>query len=388
MESFNWGYIIMWGLKGKARSVWLFLIVFLSACSSITIAGETKSESDVDKILQAVEHTSIHYPVLEKTPPPKPIEKKTITVSAAGDFTIGSDESFGYHQTFTQEADQKGVGFFVENIKALFGEDDFTSVNLETTLTTSSQKANKKFRFKGSPAYTEILTLGSIEAVNLANNHTYDYLQKGYKDTIENLKQYNVGYFGNNSRFLTTVKSVQIGALGYNGWNDTSELRNQISQDIDALREEGAKIIIVHFHWGEERSYEPNGIQKSIGRYTIDSGADLVVGHHPHVVQGIEEYKDKFIVYSLGNFMFGGNRNPSDKDTFVFQQVFHLEDGELVDRKEIKVIPYRISSVTSRNNYQPTPLEGEEAKRVMNKIFDLSARISDPVWVAYEKSSN
>jgi poly-gamma-glutamate capsule biosynthesis protein CapA/YwtB (metallophosphatase superfamily) len=111
-----------------------------------------------------------------------------------------------------------------------------------------------------------------------------------------------------------------------------------------------------------------------------------VVGHHPHVVQGIEEYKGKFIVYSLGNFMFGGNRNPSDKDTFVFQQVFHLTDGEFVDKKEIKVISFRISSITSRNNYQSTPLNGEEAKRVLSKIYKLSAQISEPIWVAYDQS--
>jgi hypothetical protein len=84
--------------------------------------------------------------------------------------------------------------------------------------------------------------------------------------------------------------------------------------------------------------------------------------------------------------MFGGNRNPSDKDTFVFRQVFHLEDGELLDKKEIKVIPFRISSTTARNNYQPTPLVGDEATRVLSKIYKLSAQISEPVWVAYESS--
>ncbi|WP_456279157.1 CapA family protein [Bacillus sp. AK128] len=363
----------------------LVCLLVLSSCSSITITGMNPIDEDPKEELKVTPQPTVHYAVTERTPPPKPV-KKTITFSAAGDFTIGSDESFGYNQTFIHEADQNGLNFFVENISSLFSQDDFTSVNLETTLTNSNQKADKKFRFKGNPEYTKILNLGSIEAVNLANNHTYDYLQKGYTDTVENLKAHNVGYFGNGDHYLTTIKDVKIGALGYNGWNDTTELRNSIEQDLKHLREQGAKIIIVHFHWGEERSYVPNSVQKSIGRFTIDMGADLVVGHHPHVVQGIEEHNGKFIVYSLGNFMFGGNRNPSDKDTFVFQQTFHLEDGDLLDEKEIKVVPFRISSTTARNNYQPTPLEGEEAKRVMSKIYKLSAQISEPVWVAYESS--
>ncbi|WP_418909819.1 CapA family protein [Bacillus pinisoli] len=327
-----------------------------------------------------------YYPAIEKSTPPKPVIT-TLTLSTAGDFTIGSDESFGYNQTFIHEADRNGLEFFVENIKTLFSEDDFTSVNLETTLTNSSQKAQKKFRFKGNPEYTEILSLGSIEAVNLANNHTYDYLEKGYTDTIENLNKHNIGHFGNGQSYRTTIKDIQIAALGYNGWNDTKEIRDQIQKDIQTHREKGAQLIIVHFHWGEERSYVPNSTQTSLGRFTIDQGADLVVGHHPHVVQGIEEYNGKFIVYSLGNFMFGGNRNPSDKDTFVFQQVFHFEDGELLDQKEIKVIPFRISSTTARNNYQPTPLTGEEAKRVLSKIYKLSAQISEPKWIVSDTSN-
>lgn len=367
-------------------SLFILFLFVITSCSRIAITGLGEVEQEMEEPLEVVSLPSIHYNVQEKMPPPKPV-KTTLTFSTAGDFTIGSDESFGYHGTFTQEADQNGLPFFVENIKTLFGEDDFTSVNLETTLTTSSQKAQKKFRFKGNPDYTEILSLGSIEAVNLANNHTFDYLQEGYTDTIENLKQHNIGYFGNGDSYQTTIKGVQISALGYNGWNDTTELRNQIELDIQEQREQGSKVIIVHFHWGEERSYVPNSTQKSLGRYAVDQGADLVVGHHPHVVQGIEEYNGKFIVYSLGNFMFGGNRNPSDKDTFVFQQVFHFEDGELLEEKQIKVIPFRISSTTARNNYQPTPLEGEESKRVLSKIYKLSAQITEPVWLAYDQSN-
>ncbi|WP_445612452.1 CapA family protein [Geobacillus sp. YF-1] len=307
-----------------------------------------------------------------------------ITISAAGDVTLGRDENYGYTYSFDEEVKKHGLRYFTKYIEPIFKKDDFTTVNLETTLTTSTRKASKKFRFRGHPSYAKILTYGGIDAVNLANNHTYDYLQQGYKDTIASLKKENIGYFGRTLRLLKTVKGVQIGALGYEGWSNTSTLRKQIANDIRMLRKQGADLILVHFHWGVERSYVPNSTQKALGRFAIDSGADLVVGHHPHVVQGIEEYKGKFIVYSLGNFMFGGNKNPSDKDTFVFQQVFSFQNGKRTTKKEIRVIPFRISSVTTRNNYQPMPLTGKEADRVKRKMVSLSAKIKKPTWTAYE----
>ncbi|WP_339226982.1 CapA family protein [Oceanobacillus sp. FSL K6-2867] len=303
--------------------------------------------------------------------------EKTITISAAGDVTIGSDDSFGYHGTFHYEADQSGLHHFGKNVSPIFKEDDLTIVNLETTLTASPYKAEKTFRFAGKPSYTEILNLTGIEAVNLANNHTLDYLEKGYEDTITNLDTYSINSFGYDRLFVKEVNGITIGAFGYKGWNDTSELREQIEKDILLLREQGAQIIIANFHWGEERHYHPNATQQSLARFAIDAGADLVLGHHPHVVQGIEEYKSKYIVYSLGNFMFGGNRNPDDKDTFIFQQTFHFAFNELTDKKNIKIIPTSISSLANRNNYQPTPLEGIEADRVLKKILTLSDEIPE-----------
>lgn len=229
--------------------------------------------------------------------------------------------------------DDNGLPYFVKGLDNIFKNDDFTTVNLETTLTNATQKAVKTFRFKGDPSYAKILELGGIDAVNLANNHIHDYLDKGYKDTITSLEKQNIGYFGYDHKYITTVNDTKIGALGYEGWSDTQEIRSQVENDIKEPRAQGAQIILVHYHWGSERHYVPDSSQQSLARFTIDSGADLILGHHPHVVQGIEEYKGKFIVYSLGNFMFGGNRNPSDKDTFVFQQTFHLKMEFFLIRK-------------------------------------------------------
>ncbi|MGG3888847.1 CapA family protein [Metabacillus fastidiosus] len=313
------------------------------------------------------------------------VTETELKISAAGDFTLGTDESFPYQGSFVHEASISGLPHFVKGLDNIFLEDDFTVVNLETTLTNTTQKAEKKFRFKGDPSYAKILELGGVEAVNLANNHIFDYLEQGYNDTMENLEKQNIGYFGYENRYITTIKDIKIGALGYEGWRDTPEIRKQIKKDIKKLQDKNVQIILVNFHWGIERSYVPTESQRTLAKFTIDSGADLILGHHPHVVQGIEEYKDKFIVYSLGNFMFGGNRNPSDKDTFVFQQTFHLKNGKLTNKKEIKVVPFSISSVSTRNDYQPTLLKGSEAQRVKSKIIDASNQISGSEWLVYEK---
>lgn len=310
-------------------------------------------------------------------------KEKSITISTAGDFTIGTDEAFAYSGSFVEEVDKNDYHYFIQGIKDIFLEDDLTTVNLETTLTTSTQKAQKKFRFKGDPSYAQILQLGGIDAVNLANNHIHDYLEKGYEDTLTSLKNHQIGFFGYDHKYITTVKDIKVGALGYEGWNDTPDIRRQVENDIQSLKDQGVQIILVHYHWGVERQYVPTESQKSLARFTIDAGADLILGHHPHVIQGIEEYNGKFIVYSLGNFMFGGNRNPSDKDTFVFQQTFHFVDKELTDKKVIRVIPFSISSVSDRNNYQPIPLTGAEGDRVMEKIITSSQQISDANWTVY-----
>ncbi|MCI2252832.1 CapA family protein [Domibacillus sp. PGB-M46] len=322
----------------------------------------------------------------ETTASQKETPPVSIKVSAAGDFTLGTDETFTYAGSFPDEAERNGLAHFTKGLNGIFQRDDLTTVNLETTLTEATEKAEKKFRFKGDPEYTQILTDGGIEAVNVANNHIFDYLEQGYEDTKANLKAANIGFFGYEDSFLTEVKGVKVGALGYEGWADTAEIRDQVEVDIAQMREKGAAIVIVHFHWGVERSYVPEESQKTLARFAVDAGADLVVGHHPHVVQGIEEYNGKFIVYSLGNFMFGGNRNPSDKDTYVFQQTFEVKDGKLTDGKDINVVPFSISSRTDRNDYQPTLLQGAERERVMEKILDVSNQIQPADWVQYMKN--
>ncbi|PGS48675.1 CapA family protein [Bacillus sp. AFS041924] len=386
--------------NGKRVFIWIMILVLFGCISGFSYYVYKKLY--VENRLVKIETKN---KLVEETPKPtkKPAEKPpvkkpennntakpenvatTIKISAAGDFTIGSDENFHYVNSFTAEANKHGLAYFTKGLNNIFKQDDLSTVNLETTLTKATKKASKTFRFKGDPSYAKILTLSGIEAVNLANNHSHDYLQKGFEDTIDNLKKEKIGHFGYNDQYITTIKGIKVAALGYEGWNDSPDLRIKINNDIQNLRKNGVKIIVIHFHWGIERDYIPNSTQKNLAHYAIDHGADLIVGHHPHVVQGIEEYKGKFIAYSLGNFMFGGNKNPKDKDTFVFQQTFHLNNGTLTNQKEIRVVPFSVSSLTYRNNYQPLFLKGSEAQRVKKKIIYYSNRIKVSSWTQYEK---
>ncbi len=314
---------------------------------------------------------------------PEPINEGTyldeytiITISAAGDVTLGRDANASYPNSFDHELElqKRNYSYFLKNVKPIFERDDLTIANLEAPFTTASDKAEKQFRFKSNPVNAEILKQGSVEAVNLANNHIFDYLDKGYRDTILQLTNSQIGYFGFEHQYITEVKGIKIGLLGYTGWENSTQKKAEIKKAVDSLKEKGVSIIIVSFHWGEEKKYLPNAIQKDLGHFCIDIGCDLVLGHHPHVVQGVEQYKGKSIVYSLGNFCFGGNRNPSDKDAYIYQHSFRFKENVL-DTEEGQIIPVSVSSVSYRNNYQPTPLQGVEADRIMNKLRKYSTEL-------------
>ncbi len=298
---------------------------------------------------------------------------KKVMISVAGDCTLGTDQSFSYFNSFPYELEHNGndYSYFLSNVKKIFQMDDFTLVNLETTFTDSDEKVDKQFRFKGNPLYVNILKEGNIEAVNIANNHINDYLLKGYDDTVKTLIDSNILYFNESNIAYYKNVDLSIACLGYTGW-DTS-IKETIKKDIEKAKKE-SDLVLISFHWGIERSNYPNEVQKELARFSIDSGADLVWGHHPHVIQGIEKYKNKYIVYSLGNFCFGGNFNPNDKDTFIFQNEFTFQDKEITFNKS-NIIPCSISSVNYRNDYRPTILIDNEKKRVLNRIYEYSSKL-------------
>lgn len=303
----------------------------------------------------------------------KPVFAKEVTVkiSFVGDCTLGNDKNATYDNRFNNVAQKVDYDYFLENVKDVFLKDDYTVANLETTLTTESKFVEKQFNFKGLPEYTEILTSGGIDAVNISNNHTHDYGEKGYNDTISNLERANIDYSGDTFNCIKDIKGIKFLFIGF---------KNNISEDlIDKKFEEIKNIdydyLVVSSHFGIEGDHEFNSEQQKLYHYLIDKGADIVIGHHPHVLQGIEVYQNKYIVYSLGNFCYGGHSNPKDKDTLIFQQILTFDENNLRDT-DICLIPCSLSSNSSYNDFKPTILGGDEKERVLQKINKYSYNFS------------
>ena len=313
---------------------------------------------------------------LTVTPEPK-MDPVSLTLSVVGDCTLGTDEYFDYDTSLNAYYENYGADYFMANVKSIFSKDDLTIANFEGTLTESTEREDKQFAFKVPASYANILTAGSVEAVNTANNHSHDYGEESFNDTLKALDTANILHFGYDETAVTEVKGVKVGLVGIYELNDHLGREEQLKQNIAKVKQDGAQLIVVIFHWGNEKEEVPDENQKTLGHLAIDEGADLVCGHHPHVLQGIEEYKGKNIVYSLGNFCFGGNAYPSDMDTIIFQQTFTIDQNGVKDDNVTNIIPCSISSDSDYNNYQPTPAEGEEATRIMQKIQKRSSWIKD-----------
>ncbi len=275
-----------------------------------------------------------------------------VSLTFGGDCTFGRGKDFSYAGSFDEMYDQMGPSYFFSGIDEFFN-DDLTMVNFEGTLTHATRAASKTFVFKGRPEYAEILPAGSIDVVTIANNHSMDYLQNGFADTIENLTPH-VAVSGYEQLPIVTVKGVRIGFASNVGWGFDESQKRFIRESLESLKAAGADLVVFNYHWGIERAYRSNATQRAIARYCVDLGADLVIGHHPHVVQETETYKGKQIAYSLGNLVFGGNHNPSDKNCMIFRQTFTLDlDSREVVSEIHEAIPYQVSSVSRRNDYHP-----------------------------------
>lgn len=345
--------------------VLLIFTLLLVGCKNLLTGGKKQKEE-----------TAISEE-MEKTTKRK---NKTVsfTISAVGDCTFGTDENFAYEAVCRQNMMRLGdFNYFFENVKSVFEEDDLTIVNFEGTLTDSTIREDKQFAFKADKSYAEILTDGFVEAANLANNHSKDYGEQSYNDTMDALDEAGITNFGYDRVAIKKVKGIKVGLVGTYVLADGLGVKDSMEKNIQDLKDEGAQVIIASFHWGEEKAEYPNDVQVELAHAAIDAGADLVLGHHPHVLQGIEQYKGKNIVYSLGNFCFGGNMYPSDMDTMIFQQTFTLKGGKLQEDNVTNIIPCSISSVEDYNNYQPTPAAGEKETEILNKITQRSQGLSN-----------
>lgn len=361
-----------------AGGIGAFILVFILILAGIRGCSNYRNSKAAEKAAaQDAVSMNVNSETSSEAADAVVMDPVSLTLNVVGDCTLGTDETFNYDTSLNAYYENYGSAYFLQNVKSIFSQDDLTIANFEGTLTESDAREDKTFAFKGPASFTSILTDGSVEAVNTANNHSHDYGDQSYEDTMTALDAAGIVHFGYDETAVMDVKGIKVGMVGIYELKDHLEREQQLKDNIAKVKADGAQLIVVIFHWGNETETVPDSNQTTLGRLAIDEGADLVCGHHPHVLQGIETYKGKNIIYSLGNFCFGGNSSPSDMDTMIYQQTFTITSEGVQADNVTNVIPCSISSAAYEgyNNYQPTPAEGDEAARILAKINERSADI-------------
>lgn len=305
----------------------------------------------------------------------------TLTMSFTGDVTIGSNVQHNGKSIFEKELDRqkRDINFPFRNVKSIFSEDDLTLINFEGTLTTEDRnpdKRNNSFLFRADPSYVSMLSDNGVESVSLENNHVLDMGAAGLRETKETLVDAGISFACEDQPAIIEIKGVRIGSLAYQTFGGRhEEIIELLPREIDDLRDQGCDIVIVSYHWGDEKDYKPNSNQIRLGRSTIDAGADLVIGHHSHRINPIEYYKGRYICYSLGNFSFAGNNKPDDMATYIFQIQMVVENGK-ARSDAFRIIPCRISSTVDYNDFAPTPYtEESDIEQLLEKLKENGRRL-------------
>ena len=306
-------------------------------------------------------------------------EEQIITITCTGDTTLGSNKRVQtkyYEASYQYYIEQNGYAWPFAGIRHLTENDDITLVNLEGVLHMPEELSTSRFAFNGPADYAKILSEGSVEIVNLANNHIGDYLQEGYDATTAALDAEGIKYCGDTDHgrelyWFDFDNDVRIGFIGllpsYRGKNPA-----KVEQDFKKLKDAGCDVIIASIHAGVEGQATHSQMTDTYRKLATALGAHIVVGTHPHVPQGLWVEKGVTTFHSLGNFSFGGHAQPKDKDSAILQQQIIRNPDGTVELGELIRIPCWITSDENQiwNNYQPTPMKPEEEgyDRALSKL--------------------
>jgi poly-gamma-glutamate synthesis protein (capsule biosynthesis protein) len=363
--------------KAAAAVLAVGLLLFAGAFASakwmntqtpVETAAEATEEIAADTETESAAETEMETEEAE----PEPVVT-TATITASGDCTLGAVHLHGYEGSFHEYYDNYGETYFFEGVRDIFEQDDFTLINLECVLSNSTDRVEKTYNLKGKPEYVGIMTSSSVEGCSLGNNHTYDYGESSHEDTENVLNEAGIVFgFNDHLGVYTTEEGITIGVVSVNLLSESQDREDYMESGIKKLREDGVDLVIACCHWGIEREYYPTDYQQEMAHKIIDWGADLVIGNHPHVLQGVEVYEGKVICYSLGNFCFGGNRNPGDKDTMLFRQTFKFVDGVLQPDIDASIIPCRLSGSDDYNDFRPVIAEGDRWQNIIDEVNSYS----------------
>ena len=340
---------------GKKAALWLLMIVLLPSFAAGSGTWYSISEDSVPENFGFLVHDDDYT--------------GTVRMTFLGDCTLGGEEAYrGSPLGFRKVIQEKGMEWPTRYLSRLTASDDLTVANLEGVLTDRKlEKVEKEFNFSGPTVYTEILTAGGIECVTLANNHSHDYGNAGYRDTVQALEESGTAWFGTDSVAVWQHESgLMIGFAGafYSAVGNRGKM---LQEQLDYLQKLGCSAIIVVMHAGKEHVLDTTGYQTQIASRAAAHGACLVVGHHPHVVQGYDLVDGIPVVYSLGNCIFGGTTYAKDSDALILQAELHFEDSEL-QGMTLHFYPISITSDAKYNNYSPEFLTGSDANRVLQKM--------------------
>ncbi len=308
-------------------------------------------------------------------------EGEVITLTFTGDCTLGSaDNLWERDYSFVSTVRAQGLEYPSLNMRDFFARDDLTIVNLENVFYDKAiNKAKKNYLFRAPTEFARILPLGNIEVAFLGNNHMLDYGRPGMDSTIEALKQQGISYFGSNDAqdltYIFEKNGIKIGFIG-SVHSFFYREKTRFAASLQGLKDAGCQVIIGVVHDGTEYSFTRNKAQQSMATWLVNNGAHLVIGHHPHVVQGMDRIGSASVVYSLGNFSFGGNhrldilRRPGKRaDRALIARVeLSFDTKGQYQGHQINLIPVSPSGAHDHNNYQPVFISGEEARKTLELV--------------------
>lgn len=262
--------------------------------------------------------------------------------------------------------------FIFDKIKANLKESDFLFGNLESVISNKGRNIGSKYSFRADPRSIEALSEGQFDLVSVANNHSADWTGKAFLDSIERLKNEGISPCGGGedrsealSPVIKKVKGVKIATICATNigpklfkaekdspgffWLEKQKLRSKIAR---LRKEKRADLIVTSLHFGREYKKQPSTVQINLAKSSIEAGADLVIGHHPHVSQPVRVYKGGIVAYSLGNFVFDQLFSKQTRESFILN-VYLNDEGNLsgFEKRRIRI----------NDNYQPTLLKEKGA---------------------------
>ena len=369
----------------------------------LAFTGETAVPAAEPDIAETEKMQSEEESVVENEPAPTEEpeavqeEKNGVTLSFVGDCSIGDSIQYkGSETSYHKCIDTNGYAWPFSLVKQYLEADDLTLANLEVVFTHRTRHTDKLYNLVADPDHVQALVEGSIEMVNTVNNHCMDFEDSGYVDTLNTLEEEGILYFGSvyptkpeghDDLGVADVGDIRFGFVGFSYPQDSDQKR--IANRIQTLRDQGCDVVIVSLHWGRETFMTPEPWQVAYAKQVIAAGADMIWGHHPHVIQPIQFYQGKPILFSTGNFTFG-TMSRVDPSTGIFQVTYERVNGK-AELKELRVIPCQTQGSPDFRPYELTDPADRQAvftkltlKKEYNNMSNPPASFLDTGIIRFE----